>query len=212
MKLICLLSSGIDSPVAAYLMLRRGVDVTFLHVNTSPAGDNISIEKTKQLMQQIANKLKKTLTLRVIPHLLDSTLSQTKIEKRYTCLLCKRFMYRIAEYVAMDIGADGLLTGENLGQVASQTLDNLLAEEQVVTKPVIRPLIGMDKNEIISIAKELGTFEISILPEPPCPILPTNPAAKSNYRKLELQESAFDIGNLIKRAIVESKVTIIKPM
>ncbi|MBN1159990.1 MAG: 7-cyano-7-deazaguanine synthase [Candidatus Diapherotrites archaeon] len=211
MKLICLLSSGIDSPVAAYLMLKQGAEVVFAHVSTKQE-DAVSIGKTKKLIQKISKETGKELKLITLPHELDFEIPKSDMDRRYTCQLCKRFMYRLAEQIAKKEKAEGILTGENLGQVASQTLDNILAQEKIVEIPVIRPLIGLDKKDIIDIAKQAGTYDLSIVSEKSCPVLPPNPATRANDKKVDLQESKFDIEALLNKSFSKSEVNIIKPM
>ncbi len=190
-KAIVLLSTGIDSPVASHLMKNK-LELIFLHFSTS--NNNKKIETLK-------NKINKDSKLIII----DQTIPLQEIKKhtnpKYTCILCKRMMYRIAEALAKKHKAKYILTGESLGQVASQTLDNLTVLDQATKLTVLRPLLAYDKEEAITIAKKIGTFDISIQDQHTCPFLPKNPATKSELKKIEAEENKLDIKEIIKKLI-----------
>ncbi|AEA47449.1 7-cyano-7-deazaguanine synthase [Archaeoglobus veneficus] len=177
MKILALLSGGIDSAVACYIMLRRGCSVEYLHFSMGSASVNKAI--------RLASKLKEyggSGRIFVIPH---SRLIELVPKDRYTCVYCKRGMLSIAEMLAEKIGCAALLTGDSLGQVASQTIPNLRAEDAAVRIPVLRPLIGFDKDEIIGIAKEIGTYEISIEKGDECSAVPKNPVTKAKLSEIK---------------------------
>ena len=186
MKAVALLSSGIDSPVAVYLMLRRGVEVVPVHFRQDP----IKEEKVRELWV-VLSKYGKLDELIVVDFAEEHVpvferLKELKKE-RWTCVFCKWLMLRRACRIGHEVGASAIITGDSLGQVASQTLDNLMIVSSASDLPVLRPLIGMDKEEIVKIAKEIGTFEISAREEPPCPFTPRYPIVRGSpggFRKV----------------------------
>jgi thiamine biosynthesis protein ThiI len=179
---LVLLSGGIDSPVAAYLMGRQGMETVLVHFDNRPFTSDQEIEKAKSLMLRLDDALgRKSLKL-LVPHGKSQTEFARSCRRNMECVLCRRMMLRVAEKLAAKHGADCIVTGESLGQVASQTLANIYVEERATKLPIIRPLIGFDKVEIEKIAKEIGTYEISILPGLCCTIAPKKP---STYSKLE---------------------------
>jgi len=152
--LISLFSGGIDSPIASWLMMKRGCDIIPLFCDLTPYNTEAAYSRAVKVLQKLSeySPLKKLLLFRA-PH--GFILEQLKgvIHPKNTCLMCKRIMYRIAERLATQLNAKGIVTGENLGQVASQTLDNLFILNQSVRIPVFRPLIGFDKIEVITLSK-----------------------------------------------------------
>ena len=207
-KAISLLSGGIDSPVAAFYGMRRGVKIIFLHFYTQTQN---SIDKTKKILR-ILNKYQFSSKLYLVPFLNIQKEIFQKTNPEYGCILCRRFMFRIAEILAEKEKAEALITGENIGQVASQTLANIRATEEATNLPVLRPLIGMDKKDIIDKAKEIGTFDISILAEEfYCHgFLAKHPETKANLKKAKEEEKKLDVEELIKEAIKKAKVERIK--
>lgn len=207
MKLLSLVSGGIDSPVATYLMLRKGDSCLALHFDNQPFTDKRQLEKVKELVKRLEKFSKKRIPLYVVPH------GKTQIEfaknsiRKFGCVFCRRMMLRIGERIAIQEGCEAIVTGESLGQVASQTLSNISAEEDAVDIPIIRPLIGFDKIEIERIAREISTYEISIRPGVCCTIVPEKPATVSKIERIREEEKKVDIENLIKDAM--EKVEII---
>ncbi|UCE35891.1 MAG: 7-cyano-7-deazaguanine synthase [Thermoplasmata archaeon] len=201
MKLISLISGGIDSPVATQMMLDRGADVVVLHFDNRPFTGEGQINKMKALIAHLEKLNKRDIEAYVVPHK-DSHIAFTQnCIRNLHCVLCRRMMLRVAEKLAQKEGAEALLTGESLGQVASQTLRNIKTESEAVNIQILRPLIGMDKLEIEGIAKKIGTYEISILPGMCCEIVPKRP---STYSKLEIileEEKKVDIQELVDKAI-----------
>lgn len=179
MKVVALLSGGIDSPVAAYLALAKGATVIPVHMHVGP--------KTDEKVRLIARKLSEYGDVeepiivepkerdRVIPMLREMG------KEKYTCVLCKFRMVRAAEAVALERGAGAIVMGDSIGQVASQTLDNILIVSRATSLPIIRPLVGLDKEEIVRIAKEIGTFELSTLPEESCWCVPRHPVIRGSW-------------------------------
>lgn len=205
MKLIALMSGGIDSPVAAYLMLQQGAELIALHMDNRPLTDANTVIKTMKLIDQLelvtGTKIKRYLA----PHGKNQLAFAQDCKHNLQCVLCRRMMYRVAQLIAEDEGADAILTGESLGQVASQTLLNLKAENESITVPVIRPLIGLDKLEIEAIAQEIGTYEISIEPGGCCSITPKHPATGTNAERVKEEEERLGAGTLEELATVTWK-------
>ena len=184
MKAIILLSQGIDSPVAAYLMQKQGLKLIGLNffINNHRAVDKIA----KKL--EISN-------VHYISHKEILTKINNNINPKYTCIICKRIMYRIAENIAKKENAKFIITGENLGQVASQTLDNLAVLDNAVKIPVLRPLLCFDKNEIVKIAKEIKTHDLS--ENKKCPFVPRHPSTRAKLEVIKKEESKLDVKNII---------------
>jgi thiamine biosynthesis protein ThiI len=172
--LVALISGGIDSPVAAWMMMKRGCRIIPLFVTLDTFLDETTIARAKRVVEKLA-KYQPGIQLTIVS---DSYLAAAKEElvsrhlEKYTCIFCKRRMYRVATAYADKIGAKGIVTGESLGQVASQTLDNLMVLNDAAEIPVYRPLIGFDKEETIRIAREIGTFEQSISQASGCTAVP----------------------------------------
>ncbi|WP_457741918.1 tRNA uracil 4-sulfurtransferase ThiI [Thermococcus sp.] len=182
-KVVALLSGGIDSPVAAFLMMKRGVEVIPVHIYMG--------DKTLEKVRKIWNQLKKyhyggkAELIVVKPKEREKIIKKLKELKKekYTCVFCKFMMVRHADKIAKDSGAKGIVMGDSLGQVASQTLENMYIVSQASDLPIYRPLIGMDKEEIVSIAKRIGTFELSTLPEDEIPFIPKHPIIRGSWEE-----------------------------
>lgn len=196
MKLIALMSGGIDSPVAVYLMLKKGADITALHMDNRPLTDVNTLNKTLRLIDRLDEISGKPIKRYIAPHGSNQLTFAQNCRHNMQCVLCRRMMYRVGELVARAEGADALLTGESLGQVASQTLGNLRTESEALTIPILRPLIGFDKLEIEKIAKEIGTFEISIEPGGCCSITPQHPATASTPERVLEEEKRIGLETL----------------
>ncbi len=195
-SVVVLMSAGIDSPVAAHMLAESGANVTLLHMDTRPFTDDRTMENVRELI---------SLLKELHPPMIAYTAEFGEVEKeiaqkanpRYQCILCKRMMYRAAAKLAADIGAKAIGTGESLGQVASQTLSNLVGEDDAVDIPVHRPLIGLDKNEVIEIAREIGTYEISIQPAICCMLTPDGPKLSCKKEDVLREEEKLDWEKLI---------------
>jgi thiamine biosynthesis protein ThiI len=201
-RVACLLSGGIDSPVAAWRLMRRGCRVLLVHFHSYPILSRASQEKARELARLLTQfqfhsrlflvpfgEIQQQVTLSVAPPL--------------RVVIYRRLMMRIAERLARDHKAQALVTGEVVGQVASQTLENLSAINRVVSMPVLRPLIGMDKDEITAESQRLGTYPISIIPDQDCCTLftPRHPATKARNDDVERAESTLPIDEIVERAV-----------
>lgn len=184
-KAISLISPGFDSAIASYLMKKRGMEITYLHMKTKDTDDS--------LIKKIVEKIDPGAELIIIDYREHLNNVKSNAKSRYICLLCKRGMYRIAEKIARERGIDCILTGESLGQVASQTLENMKTISSSITMPVIRPLLCYDKDEIIKIAREIGTNELSEQDKGRCPFVPDNPATSSTIEKIKEEEDRINI-------------------
>ena len=206
-RVAALLSGGIDSPVAALRMMRRGCEVIFVHFHGAPYLSRASAEKAGDLAE-ILDGYQLGSRLYLVPFgalQKDVVLSAPAADR---VVLYRRFMIRITERIAALEGALALVTGESLAQVASQTLSNMAAVEEAAALPILRPLVGMDKEEIIAEARALGSFEISIEPDQDCCTLfvPKHPATKSKAAHLRRAESKMPAGDMIGRALAETEV------
>ena len=175
MKAVCLISGGIDSPVAAYVMAMRGAEMVLLHMDNRPYSDDTGIEKVQDIRDRLELMTGRSIRLFVAPHGRNQGIIFNACRKGFQCVLCKRTMLRAAAAFASKISAEAVVTGDSLGQVASQTVQNLRAESLEVGMPILRPLIGLDKIEIENIAKRIGTFEISTRTPSACSIVPKRP-------------------------------------
>lgn len=206
-RVVCLLSGGIDSPVAAWRLMRRGCRVLLVHFHSYPILSRASQEKARELARLLTQfqfhsrlflvpfgEIQQQVTLSVAPPL--------------RVVIYRRLMMRIAERIARDHKAQALVTGEVVGQVASQTLENLSSINRVVSMPVLRPLIAMDKDEITAEAQRLGTYPISIIPDQDCCTLftPRHPATKARTDDVERAESTLPIAEIVERAAAAAVV------
>lgn len=201
MKLVALLSGGIDSPVASYIMSQRGADVLLLHMDNGMYADKKEIDK----VQKIASKLREVTGKELPLYKLDHETNQTQIKKRcdsnYQCVMCKRTMQHAAKAFAIKNGCDGIIMGDSLGQVASQTLRNIRAENEGLNFPIVRPLIGMDKIEIIDIARQIGTYDLSIIQTAGCGVVPLKPITEARPDKVKELQTKLDFENMIDECV-----------
>ncbi|PZC47412.1 MAG: thiamine biosynthesis protein ThiI [Chloroflexi bacterium] len=199
---LTLLSGGIDSPVSAWRMMKRGCPTYFLHFHSYPLVDTSSMEKAAELVQALTTyQYESTLFLAPLAEIQKTII--LSVPAAYRVVLYRRFMFRIAEQVARREGALALVTGESVGQVSSQTVENIAAIDAVASMPVLRPLIGMDKVEIIDQARALGTYAVSIIPDQDCCSLftPTHPVIRSKASELERFEEDLDVEGLVSQAV-----------
>ena len=211
-RAVSLLSGGLDSPVSSWMIARRGVELEMVHFESPPYTSQQAQDKVIQLAQDLTPYCG-----RLLIHVIPFTKIQEEIRKNcpeeYFTLIMRRFMMRIAEAVAKKAGAHALVTGESLGQVASQTMMALGVTEDVTTLPILRPLIGTDKVEIIRIAREIGTYETSILPYEDCCTVftPRHPAIRPDIEAVREAEAVLDIDALVAEALESQTWVRVKP-
>ena len=215
-RVVCLLSGGIDSPVAAWRMMRRGCRVLFVHFHSYPVLSRTSQEKVRELAT-LLTQYQYDSRLFLVPFAEIQQQVILTVPPPLRVVIYRRLMMRIAEEVALRHRAHALVTGEVVGQVASQTLENLNRINEVVDLPVLRPLIGLDKEEITAEAQRLGTYPVSIIPDQDCCTLftPRHPATKARRAEIERAESSLPIQEMIDTALAavvveEFKFPVIK--
>lgn len=205
-----LISGGIDSPVAAWTMAKRGLRLNAIHFASPPYTSKRAELKVRTLLSKVA-RYSGSINLCIVPFTeIQDKIAECCPEDFFT-LIMRRMMMRIAEKIARDNGSLALITGESLGQVASQTLQALVTTDNVANMPVLRPLIGMDKEEIIRISRNIDTFETSILPYEDCCTVftPKHPKTRPTIELCEAAEKDLPIDELIKKAIAEAEYSFI---
>ncbi|MFG6373739.1 MAG: tRNA 4-thiouridine(8) synthase ThiI [Oscillospiraceae bacterium] len=201
-RAVCLLSGGIDSPVAAYMMTKRGLGLEMVHFFSYPYTSEAAKEKVFDLTRKLVPWCGR-LTVHVVPFTKIQEEMRRVVPEEYFTLVMRRFMMRIAEAVAERTGCGALITGESLGQVASQTMQAMACTGAVCTLPVFRPLVGMDKEEIVRVARKIDTFETSILPYEDCCTVftPKHPRTRPQLDEVVAAEAALDIDALVQEAV-----------
>ena len=199
---VTLLSGGIDSPVSTYMIAKRGVRLIPVHFFSFPYTSQQAKDKVVELGRQLTEYCGR-MTLEVVPFTHIQEEIRDKCPEEYFTLIMRRFMMRIAKRIADANGAKAVVTGENLGQVASQTMEAMASTQAVIDMPVLQPLIGMDKEEIVTLARKIGTFETSILPYEDCCTVftPRHPRTHPKLKDVEAAESALDIAALVDEAV-----------
>ena len=210
-KAMSLLSGGIDSPVATWMVAKRGMEVEAVHFHTYPFTSEKSQEKVKDLARILAKYCGKVRLHKVNILEIQKAVGLNCRDEEMT-IISRRFMMRIAQKLAEQRNCDALITGESIGQVASQTIQGLTCTNASVSLPVFRPLIAMDKTEIIEIAKKIDAFETSIIPEEDCcsVFAPKKPVTKPKLERIEDSEKALDVDKLIQDAIDNMEVEVIE--
>lgn len=210
-RAMSLLSGGIDSPVASWMVAKRGMELECIHFHSYPFTSEKSQEKVRDLAQILAKYCGRVRLHKVNMLEIQKSIGLNCKDEEMT-IISRRFMMRIAERVAESRHCDALVTGESIGQVASQTIQGLTCTNASVSMPVFRPLIAMDKTEIIDVAKTIGTFETSIIPEEDCcsVFAPKRPVTKPKLDRIEADEASLDVEGLIADAIEKMEVEIIE--
>ncbi|KGJ49225.1 thiamine biosynthesis protein ThiI [Clostridium sp. NCR] len=208
-RAMSLLSGGIDSPVASWMVAKRGVEIEAIHFHSYPFTSEKSQEKVRDLAQILAKYCGKVRLHKVNILEIQKAIGASCKEEEMT-IISRRFMMKIAQRVGEMRFCDALVTGESIGQVASQTIQGLTCTNASVSLPVFRPLIAMDKSEIIKIAQKIGTFETSVIPEEDCCTVfsPKSPVTKPKLDRIEKSESSLDIEKLIQDAIDNMEVEV----
>ncbi|GAX04336.1 thiamine biosynthesis protein ThiI [Secundilactobacillus pentosiphilus] len=211
-KATMMLSGGIDSPVASYLGMKRGVKLDMVHFFSPPYTSEQALAKAKELTAKIAGYAGSINFIQVPFTKVQETIKE-KVPEGYLMTIQRRMMLRLAAAITKSRGDKGIFTGESLGQVASQTLESMMAINDVTTLPVLRPLVSMDKTEIIKIAEKIDTYDLSILPFEDCCTIFTPPAPKTrpDLEKTRNFEKLIDVDGLMQEALDGIKVTAIHP-
>lgn len=210
-KAVCLVSGGIDSPVAAWLMIKKGCFPVFVYFDNSPFTD----ETTQQRALEAVQKLRKLnpkgeAKLNVVPHGEDLADILRNCPRNLTCVLCRRMMYRVAEKIALHERAEAIVTGEIIGEHASQTLTNLRIVSQAVSEvALLRPLIGMNKIEVEALARKIGTFDASTKPASCCTGPPSKPRTRARFEEVLQAESRLNTEGMVERALQSASVIIV---
>lgn len=201
-KTLLMLSGGIDSPVAGIEVMRRGVTIEAIHFHSPPFTSEKAKEKVIELTRIMSQRVG-PIKLHIVPFTNLQKQINKVVHPRYTMTSTRRMMMRIADKVVHEIGAHAIVNGENLGQVASQTLKSMYAINHVTSTPVLRPLLTLDKEEIVKMARKIGTYDVSIQPfEDCCTIFtPKNPVTEPDFDKVEKYERVFDFDSLIQQAV-----------
>jgi len=211
-KAMLLLSGGIDSPVAAYMLMKRGVEIEATYFHSFPFTSDRAKEKVIELCK-ILSEYSGKMRLHVVNFTEALKEIGEKAPNEFLTIMMRRMMVRVAEKIAKDVGAKALVTGESLGQVASQTLEALVATNEVATIPIFRPLIGFDKVEITELARKIGTFDISIEPYADCctVFVPKHPKTRPNLSSVHEAEMTLDVEKLMEMSIRDIEVIDVKP-
>lgn len=196
-----LLSGGIDSPVAGYLLGRQGVTLTMVYFEAHPE----ETDKVRQIMERMDEALGVTSRRIIVPHEESLLRMSRDCRRNLTCILCRRLMFRVAGELAARDGASFIITGESMGQVASQTLKNIFVEEEASPLPVLRPLIGMDKLEIERIAKSIGTYDISVGSSYACAYSPDKPSTASSLSDVKEEEAKVAFDDIVSRELENAR-------
>ena len=201
-RAMCLLSGGIDSPVAAYMIAKRGVEVEAVHFFSYPYTSELAKNKVMELAR-LVTKYCGRMTVNVVSFTQIQEAIRDNCPEEFFTLIMRRFMMEISQRIALDDGCRALITGENLGQVASQTMEAMNVTGAVVDIPIFMPLVGMDKEEIVAIARKIGTMETSILPYEDCCTVftPKHPKTKPTLSQVEYAERKLDREALIREAL-----------
>ena len=211
-KATALLSGGIDSPVSAWMMAKRGVEIDAVHFFSPPYTSERAKEKVISLAKIVASFTGK-FNLYIVPFTEQQLAIRDNCPEEHLTLIMRRMMMMTAERIAKKHGSIALITGESLGQVASQTIHALAVTNECVSMPVFRPLIGMDKNEIVEIARKIGTFETSILPYEDCctVFVPKHPTLKPTVESIVESQNKIDMEHWVNKAVEETEWVLIEP-
>jgi len=206
-RVVSLISGGIDSPVAAYRMMQRGCRLIFVHFHSAPYLDRSSQDKVRQLVGWLTRHQFQS-RLYLVPFGEIQRQIVASVMRPLRVVLYRRMMLRIAEAIGAKEKTKALITGESLAQVASQTLENMAVIQQAATLPILRPLVGMDKQEIINQARRIGTFNISSLPDQDCCQLfvPKHPSTKAKLSDVEFAETKFDVDAMVRLGVQDAEI------
>lgn len=209
MKTVALISGGIDSVVAAYLVQREEVEVIPVYCDNSPFSGETTKKRALDVIARLAKFSSKPLKVYIVPNGGTQIAILKNTPRKLTCVFCRRMMLRIAERIAKKEHARGIITGEAIGQKASQTLQNMLVTTETVKLPILRPLLGLDKVEIERIGREIGTFELSIQPAVCCTITPEKPSTSADLLDIIEIEKSWNYRGAVDSAVKNAKAIMI---
>lgn len=211
-KAMLLLSGGIDSPVAAWFAMKRGIRLEAVHFHSYPFTSERSLQKVKDLCQ-VLTRYAGPIPLHVVHFTEVQRAIQKYVPDSYGITIMRRFMLRISQALAEQRDGMGLVTGESVGQVASQTLESMRAINEVTVLPILRPLIGLDKTEIVDYARDIGTYDLSVLPYEDCCTIfvPEHPQTRPRLENVHKVEAPLDIDALVAEAVERTELEIISP-
>ena len=209
-KALSLISSGIDSPVASFNILKRGVKLDYIHFHSAPATNRQSVYNVERIVEVLC-KYQLDCTLYLFPLLDIQNKIMELVDSKFWVIMFRRAMMKIASSIAYENNYKVLVTGDNIGQVASQTLSNIVAIQQSTNVPIIRPLSGYNKEEIVNQAIDIGTYDISIEPYEDCCsfFLPPNPETKANLKRINSIESKINLNNIVENHLENTEQKII---
>lgn len=201
-RAVSLISSGIDSPVATHVMQKKCLDIIAVHFSDNPDENAKPRQKCIEMCRHLGVK-----RLYIVKHifLMDADI-RGRCDPKSRCVMCKRMMLRTAQAIAEKEGASCIITGENLGQVASQTLDNMFCTDSSVSMPILRPLLCNDKQEIVDIAKNIGTYDLSVEAAACCTAVPKQPLTRAVLHRIEAEERKIDIGKIVGESLERAEV------
>ncbi len=194
---IALVSGGIDSPVAAHMIAKRGEALLPVYFDNFPHAGEAAKQRALKVIHKLQLAHRSILDPVILQHGHSLETYAKECNRRYQCIFCKRMMVRVASVLGRREGAGYIIMGDSLAQVASQTLQNLYVVEQAASLPIVRPLIALDKVEIEKAAKEIGTFGISTAEQPPCPFVPERPSTNAQLDAILAEEAKLDISGLV---------------
>jgi len=201
-KAVCLISGGIDSPVAVWLMAKKGITPICAYFDNSPFADETTQQRAREVVKKVRQLISQDIKMYIIPHGGNLADLLRQCPRNLTCVLCRRMMYRVAEKIALMEGAEAIVTGEIIGEHASQTLRNLHVETESLSEvTVLRPLAGMNKTEVESIARKIGTLDVSTQSASCCTGPPPQPRTRARFEEVGKAEKKLDIDRMIERSL-----------
>ncbi len=207
---VCLVSGGIDSPVAVWLVIKRGLRPMCVYFDNSPYADETTQQRALETVKRLKQYAAEDIKFYIVPHGANLTEMLEKCPRNLTCVLCKRMMYRVAEKIALKENAEAIVTGEIIGEHASQTLRNLHIETEALSNvTILRPLAGFNKTEVEQLARKIGTFEASAQPASCCKAPPTQPRTRARPEEVAFAEKKLDINAMVRRSLENMSVLVV---
>jgi len=198
---VCLVSGGTDSPVATWLIIRSGLTPICVYFDNAPYADETTKHRALEVVKKLRQYASAPIKLYSVPHGANLTQILERCPRNLTCVLCKGTMYRIAEKIALQEGSEALVTGEIIGEHASQTLRNLHVETEALSNvTILRPLAGMNKTEVESLARKIGTFDISARPASCCTCPPKQPRTRATFAEVAAAEKKLDVDTMVNQS------------